>query len=853
MGLNFVAGIAESLRDWFSGWFGAVLSIIPKTFYFLCTLAFQVLDILQLLVRKVAGLDVVYYAEDSEGDKGDIAFEFIKTIFTDENSILSTIFWALIILGVILLIITTFIAVLRSEYAATDSKSASKGKIIGKAFKAIASFAIVPIVCFFGVFLANVVLQALDTITSGSTTSQLNYTYQIPGEGEGTTISVSSFFDEKRTNNDQITYISYNFWGGNNNLEIATSSTPISGLIFKAAAYKANRIRYYDIFKQNLSNKGVGANVFDKFGTDYDQAASLLDDCFANNYQLKTSVKLTSEPFEKDYMVPFGNSNTFISNYAPELSYFDKNNVNLVWFYYDLWQFDFLLGIAALIICLNLLIYLVFGLMKRIFELVVLFLIAPPVASIMPLDDGEALKKWKGKFISKVLGAYGPIVGLNLFFVILPLINNIRFFNMTFLDSIINLLFTIVGLIMVKDLVGTISELIGAENGLKAGQDMAGEVGQTVAKVGQLAAAPVGFAVKGAKFATKMSKNRQNKRILDKANYELLDDKIKNNLDSGSPAGKKSYLRAIRKTMSEEEKNKRILDYSATHGVGPVGRVFKRHQRAEERLNKLTNKISTRAGAMEANGLTAEDWKNLSPIERAKYLKEQKQKESMLKSPEELLKTRDNLKQNITSKEKEVKSAEEELKKLVDSNASEQKIVRARENYRKKSDELISAQDEFEKIQTALTESNKKDQRLKTARDIATLQKQGGFLKGFNEEALKKGAKIFSAEFAKSLYDNLTPLFNILGDNLTKGFKDAGGWGKIQSRMLGLSGKEEKISEEIKNQKRILSAQSRANELLGRSRRENSEPTSVKLDSSSINNFANVVADKLKNTLKKDD
>ena len=222
MDIIFIAGIAEKIKTWFQGFFGAVLAIIPKTFYFLCTLVFQVLDLLQLLVRKLAGLDVVYYSSEifsgtgggsSEPQSGDIVLEFIQTIFTNSNSILSNIFWALIVLALIMLIITTFVAVLRSEYSATDSKSASKGRIIGRAFKAIASFAIVPIVCFFGVFMANVILQALDTITTGSSSSQLSYTYETPGEGGGNTTSISSLFEPKKTSSGVSTYISYNFWG----------------------------------------------------------------------------------------------------------------------------------------------------------------------------------------------------------------------------------------------------------------------------------------------------------------------------------------------------------------------------------------------------------------------------------------------------------------------------------------------------------------------------------------------------------------------------------------------------------------------------------------------------------------
>ncbi len=890
MNLSLVAGIAEQIRSWFSGWFGAILSIIPKTFYFLCTLAFQVLDILQLLVRKVAGLDVVYYTSDSTGESGDIAFEFIRTIFTDNNSILSNIFWALIILGVILLIITTFVAVLRSEYAATDAKSASKGKIVGRAFKAIASFAIVPIVCFFGVFMANVILQALDTITSGASSSELNYTYEIPGEGEGTTVSVGSLFQEKTTQSGQKTYISYNFWGDNQNTNVPTTSTPISGLIFKAAAYRANRIRYYSLFRNNLSNSGVGAGVFDKFGTDYDQSASLLDDCFANSYQLKNSVKLNSEPFEKDYMFPFGNASSFISNSVSDLTTFDKNNVQLVWFYYDLWQFDFLLGIAAIVVCGKLLVYLVFGLMKRIFEIVVLFLIAPPIASIMPLDDGEALKKWRGKFVGKVLGAYGPIVGLNLFFVILPLINQIKFFNIAFLDSIVCLFFTIVGLIMVKDLVATISELIGADNAMKAGQDMAGEIGQTIAKTGQLAAAPIGITFKSAKFANNMRKKHASKRDLDAANFESLDSATQEALNAGGYMEKKRFLRGMRKSMSQEEKDAAVQKYREAH---PTTIKSKLRTSARNRQDALADKISTRMGAMQANGLDAETWRNLSQEQQDNLMAEQRQREANYEQNKirrkdlsaEIKANRDDAKLHgakAQEYERELATTRVKMQELdkekatllskdgtplnedatyrigkinaermnLDTQASDLQNLANTERLLQNSalEKVDAGKAEFEQLQKDIAAVQGKNQRIQTAQNIAALQKQGGFIKGFSEEGLKKAGQIMSGEFAKALYDNLSPVFNVLGDNLAKGFKDAGGWGKIEARLSGLAGKEEKISEELKNQKRILSAQDKASELLGRNRGSGG-PTTVRLDDASINKFSSQVAEKINKEL----
>lgn len=871
MDIVFIAGIAEKIRTWFQGFFGAVLAIIPKTFYFLCTLVFQVLDLLQLLVRKLAGLDVVYYSSEifsgtgggsSEPQSGDIVLEFIQTIFTNSNSILSNIFWALIVLALIMLIITTFVAVLRSEYSATDSKSASKGRIIGRAFKAIASFAIVPIVCFFGVFMANVILQALDTITTGSSTSQLSYTYETPGEGGGNTTSISSLFEPKKTSSGVSTYISYNFWGdeGEDGNNVPTTSTPISGLIFKAAAYKANRIRYHDLFRANLSNPNVSAGVFNNFGTDYEQAADLLDECFANTYELRTEASLTSSPFEDDYMFPFGGDN-FIGNHVDTIKIFDKNNVQDVWYYYDLWQFDFILGIAAVVVCAKLLLYLVFGLMKRIFELVVLFLIAAPIASIMPLDDGEALKKWRQKFVSKVLSAYAPIVGLNLFFVILPIVTSIRYFNMAFLDAVVNMFFTIVGLIMVKDLVQTLSEIIGADNAIKTGQDMAGEVGQTIAKTGQLIAAPAGMAVKGArmgihagKWVAKKDRQRRERNALDEYNLDHMDENQRNIVNNMGAGDRRRVLRGMRDSMSAEARAA-ALQENATTAAGVAQR--RRINRAERAFDEL--------GARQYYAARGEDYENLSRSER----RERREAYHNLANSDDVQnyrQARSNLSELSERRRSIDENRDRDIASLNQTNlrygsaAYNERLRQINERYdpeyQRVDAEIAQNRNTQREIEQRQAASGNTDafndliRAIDSTRDsrLMAAHERGGLLNSSmlnNPDDWRKAGQFMAGGFAKALADHLTPIFNTLAGDMAKGWKDAGGAGGLEARLKGLAGKEEKLNEAIKEQKRILAAQDRASQLLGRNRGPATQ--TVRLDDASINQLASTIQDRTNN------
>ena len=530
MNLTLIASsIGDAIKNWFQGWFGAVLSFIPKIFYQLLTPLWAILDAMQWIMRKLAGLDTIASFEGSKDFSGDLVNYFINAIFSGDSPVLANVFWSMIILGALMLIITTFIAVIKSEYTATDAKSASKGKIIGNAFKAIASFAIVPIVCFFGIFICNVILQAVDKITANPTSLDGEYVAKFKPSSV-----TSGIFNDKHETGQQ-TYYHYSFFG----YKVPSTNTPISGIIFRTAAYNANRARsdghFYEVMLENEKvNAGGVFNI--KNGTDdasKDYNTNIIDEAFANCYRLTENQQIDRKPFKYGHMFPV-TLNAGVMIYENILinegyEYFDKNNVALVWYYYDLWSFDLIVAIGSLVVVFISFIHILLGLIKRIFELVLLFLISAPMASLMPLDGGNALKKWREKFISKAIGVYGPVVGMNIFFIILGVLQSLKLTGIDIIDRVVYLLFVIAGLTMVKDFTAMLSELIGGEDTMKAGADKAKEVGAMAKNVGTKAAAFGGLAgkvafagIKATKgIATSVSKNfKKHRARKGKGRYE---------------------------------------------------------------------------------------------------------------------------------------------------------------------------------------------------------------------------------------------------------------------------------------------------------------------------------------------
>ena len=71
------------------------------------------------------------------------------------------------------------------------------------------------------------------------------------------------------------------------------------------------------------------------------------------------------------------------------------------------------------------------GLVKRLYDIVILIIMLPLVCGTIPLDEGARFKAWRDMFISKVLLALGAVIAINVFFQMMPLINMIEFPTIT--------------------------------------------------------------------------------------------------------------------------------------------------------------------------------------------------------------------------------------------------------------------------------------------------------------------------------------------------------------------------------------------------------------------------------------
>lgn len=112
----------------------------------------------------------------------------------------------------------------------------------------------------------------------------------------------------------------------------------------------------------------------------------------------------------------------------------------------------------------------VVNLAKRIYELVLLYIVMPISMSTMSLDDGQRFKNWRETFVTKILLSYGSVFAVNIFVLILPLITNMRLNGASDFANSIFLIVMIVGGAMVIPAGQTLfARLFGQADDMHAG------------------------------------------------------------------------------------------------------------------------------------------------------------------------------------------------------------------------------------------------------------------------------------------------------------------------------------------------------------------------------------------------
>lgn len=230
----------------------------------------------------------------------------------------------------------------------------------------------------------------------------------------------------------------------------STGNNAMATTIFLASAYDANvlRSKSLDECRKNYAWLCDHTNFDTLVGVPKEMANSLTRDDFD---ELATEI---------DHYMGQG---MLKDNNGDVTTIYDIHS-DLPSFYY-ISQINWLIMIVGGCVMVYAMFKLCWGLVGRMFKLVIDFVLIPPVIAMIPLDDKKAYNAWKGDFIKNLTLGYGTVAGLNLYFSILPIIRQIKFnavFGGGLFDIVFRLFVQIVGLMMVEKTASSIGGWFGS-------------------------------------------------------------------------------------------------------------------------------------------------------------------------------------------------------------------------------------------------------------------------------------------------------------------------------------------------------------------------------------------------------
>lgn len=159
----------------------------------------------------------------------------------------------------------------------------------------------------------------------------------------------------------------------------------------------------------NGGNASIGTIMFLSASVDADVKTTQPKSISTGEIEYKVNSR-PSVSFDDDVRGPYLRGEKSYQNFEEVKKDFHSEN------------FSYLSGFVSAILVFVILLIAIITCIRRIFELLLLYLISPFFASTIPLDDGITFARWRELFIAKFFSGFGMIFAMKFYLMIVPLI-----------------------------------------------------------------------------------------------------------------------------------------------------------------------------------------------------------------------------------------------------------------------------------------------------------------------------------------------------------------------------------------------------------------------------------------------
>ena len=456
----------------------------------------------------VAGMESVTYTSAD----GEVSHPTLLSLVF-QNSTLQNAYWGMALLGIALCFFFTILAVIRKIFDTNDQVKTSLGGILTQAFKSILMILsmslIMNLVITFSTGLATEIQKAvfagtksytqetpktftpeeyaamarvLDTIGNYSLNPSYNSRYNINScyneiRGDLNLLMKMGTFDVQYVTPDSTTNAAH-YWQESlqriiNSAPSLKADVPIdiyNESLSNAILETMNQLATNDNFKPlevyyvNTGSYGTADNVnLDRIvllmGT-FDAARN--EEYNGNNGSLTDPVRAPYYYGQEGYDV-----------FSP--SDMSKS--------FDLWNYGFFTACFLGIVLMFNMTGIILNGIARIFNMALLYVAAPPLIAVSPLDDGGKFKQWMSAFVVQCFGLFGTILAMDIMVIFVPIImdNGLTMSNLGFFNYFFRIVIVWAGYEAVKKANSLISGILSGNGGM-ASMD-AGNISQSAGKL----------------------------------------------------------------------------------------------------------------------------------------------------------------------------------------------------------------------------------------------------------------------------------------------------------------------------------------------------------------------------------
>lgn len=185
--------------------------------------------------------------------------------------------------------------------------------------------------------------------------------------------------------------------------------------------------------------KGAWSSV-KKFVTNIFNPLKLVPDLSIDESKLATTyTKVTTSVYTMEdgkLQISYFFSDSITSKLSLKLYGMNLNNL------FEPMNINYVTLIFGSVVMFKIMVTAIFALVNRAMNLFIMFLIYPIACATIPMEEGDAgkssgsYKKWSQKFTQLLFSTYGLILGINVVFIIIPVIDTIEFFKVSdFVDN----------------------------------------------------------------------------------------------------------------------------------------------------------------------------------------------------------------------------------------------------------------------------------------------------------------------------------------------------------------------------------------------------------------------------------